>query len=355
MLADWVELWGEESDCSWGKRIDVTTLRSVPKRTAVVQQRSGYNRATMTSALARQVVVMALCVVMGPRLLVAQTAGTAAVQAQAHDKAFWQAVAASKFAVLTGAALPALLDELTALLGSPDSDLRDDIAYSALTQWIYLQRIVPVDERRRLLREWSLNLARGIGDQGSPSVLRRSFSALALGMLAILDNEAPYLDQEEFDRLLTVTLRYLKDERDVRGFDPAVGWMHSVAHTADLIKFLARSRHLRPEQQATILSGISGKLRSTHTVLINGEDERLARAVLSIVARPDVDATGFAGWVKSLAAPERPGPPTVQDLAVDQNIRHLVVSMFAVISADTRDLPQIVQTRAVLLAHLQGQ
>jgi hypothetical protein len=308
----------------------------------------------MTSTVVRQVVA-ALCVVMAPSVILAQTAGASAGRSQTHDKAFWQAVVANKFAVPANEALPALLDELTALLGSPDPELRDDIAYSTLAQWIYRQRIVPVEERRRLLREWSMNLARGIGDQASLSVLRRSFSALALGTLAILDNEAPYLDQEEFDRLLTVTLRYLKDERDVRGFDPAVGWMHSVAHTADLIKFLARSRHLRPEQQATVLTGISAKLRSTSTVLINGEDERLARAVLSIVARPDVDAAGFAAWVKTLAAPDRAGPPTMQDLAVDQNMRHLVVAMFAVISADTRELPHLVQARAVLLAHLQGK
>jgi hypothetical protein len=299
--------------------------------------------------------VTALCLVMTSSLIAMQTTGTSAGQSPTHDKAFWQAVVATKFAVPAGTALPALLDELTALLGSPDPELRDDIAYSTLAQWIYRQRIVPVEERRRLLREWSMNLARGIGEQSSPSVLRRSFSALALGTLAILDNEAPYLNQEEFDRLLTIALRYLKDERDVRGFDPAVGWMHSVAHTADLIKFLARSRHLRAEQQAAILSGISAKLRSTYTVLINGEDERLARAVLSIVARPDMDAAGFAAWVNTLAAPDRAGPPTVQDLAVDQNMRHLVVAMFAVISADARELPHIAQARAVLLAHLQGK
>jgi hypothetical protein len=272
----------------------------------------------------------------------------------AHDKAFWQSVAANKFAVPSGQSLPALLDELTTLLGSRDPELRDDIAYTTLVHWIYRQRLVSVEERRRLLREWTMNLTRGIGEKGTPGVLRRSFSALALGPLAILDNEAPYLERDEFDRLLDAALVYLRDERDVRGFDPDLGWMHSVAHTGDLIKFLARSRHLRVEQQAAILTAISTKLRATDTVLVDGEDERVARAVLSIVAREDADAAGFTAWVKTLGPPVRTAGPTAADRAADQNVRHLLVSLFAVVSADPRPLPQLDRAREVLLAHLKA-
>jgi hypothetical protein len=295
-----------------------------------------YNRA-MKSALTACVLLVAM----------------SQAPATTHDKAFWQSVAANKFAVPAGAALPALLDELTMMLGSADPELRDDIAYTTLVHWIFRQRIVPVEERRRLVREWTANLTRGIGERGTPGVLRRSFSALALGPIAILDNEAPYLERAEFDALLAAALAYLKDERDVRGFDPAVGWMHSVAHTGDLLKFLARSRHLRVEQQAAILTGISAKLRATDTVLVDGEDERVARAVLSITARDDFDAAAFTTWVASLAPPKRAAAPTPADRAGDQNVRHLVVSLFAILSADPRALPQLDTARQILLAHLR--
>ncbi len=125
-------------------------------------------------------------------------------------------------------------------------------------------------------------------------MLRRSFSALSLGVLAILDNEAPYLERDEFDGLLAAALEYLRNEKDVCSFDATMGWLHSVAHTADLLKFLARSRHLRVQQQGMVLSAITGKLRAVETVLVDGEDERLARAVLSIAARPDFDEAAFA-------------------------------------------------------------
>lgn len=287
--------------------------------------------------------------------LLAVPSSALAQAGQAHDKAFWQALAANKFALPEGASLPALLTEVSSLLASPDPELRDDIAYTALVEWIYRQRIVPVEERRRLLRDWTANLEKGIGERGTPTVFRRSFSALALGVLAILDNEAPFLEQAEFDALLTAALTYARDEQDVRGFDPGVGWMHSVAHTADLLKFLARSRYLTVPQQRTILTTLTDKLRATQTVLIDGEDERLARVVLSIAARTDFDATGFAAWVKTLAPPDRAAAPTPAQRASDQNVRHLLVSAFALLSADSRPLPSLTQARALLLGQLKGQ
>jgi hypothetical protein len=176
---------------------------------------------------------LALVLALIPGSVFAQQSGAAA-----RDKTFWQAVAAKEFALPAGVPLPTLLDELTQMLGHVDPELRDDLAYSTLANWIYRQRNVPVDERVRLLGAWEKNLAAGVGETNTDAVLGRSFSALALGVLVILDNEAAYLDRGQFEHLLSASLTYLREERDVRGFDARVGWMHSVAHTADLIKFL---------------------------------------------------------------------------------------------------------------------
>jgi hypothetical protein len=236
-----------------------------------------------------------------------------------HDKAFWKQIAGNKFAVPAGESITVLTRELSDLLGSPDPELRDDIAYSTLANWIYRQRIVSLEDRRALMTTWLANLKTGIGERGTDGIFRRSFSALALGVLAILDNEASYLTQTEFDRLLTAAIEYLRDERDTRGFDPAKGWMHSVAHTGDLLKFLGRNRQLRPAQQAAILAALTQKLGSVGEVLTHGEDERLARAALSIVARPDFDETGFRTWMATLAPARSTDPPTPASLAAAQN------------------------------------
>jgi hypothetical protein len=269
------------------------------------------------------------------------------------DKAFWRAIAANKYAVPTGADVPALVRGLSARLGSPDPEWRDDIAYSVLASWIYRQRVVPAPLLRELSAAWRGNLTRGIGESNTDSVLLRSFSALSLGIVAALDNEAPFLDKAEFDALLDSALVYLRDERDVRGRDPDRGWIHSVAHTADLLKFLARSRHLAAAQQRRILDAITAKLASTRQPLVHGEDERLARAVLSIAARQDFDRAAFEAWTKTLPPPRPAGPPDEGDMAAAQNRRTFGTALYAVLSTDTRGLTSVQAARDLVLAALR--
>lgn len=284
----------------------------------------------------------------------AAAAQGASAQGAVRDKAFWRGVIQNEFKAPPDVPLLILLGELNTMLGSPDPELRDDIAYSVLANWIYRQRIVPVEECQRLLRSWQANLKIGIGQQGTDAVVLRSFSALSLGVLAILDNEAPYLDRDAFNTLLASSLAYLKDEQDVRGFDARLGWLHSVAHTADLVKFLARSRHLQPQEQAVILTAIADKLTAVSTPLVHGEDERLARAVLSIVGRADFDEAGFAAWLKTMAPKPQTTTPTLATLATGQNRKDLLVSLFAVLSTDRRDLAGVTRARAMVLETLRG-
>jgi hypothetical protein len=285
-------------------------------------------------------------------LVSAQVAASSQTAAP-HDKPFWQAIVAAKYAVPAGADVPALVRELSGHLGSTDPEWRDDIAYSVLTSWIYRQRVVPVQLRRELIATWRANLTKGIGETGTDLVLLRSFSALSIATMAILDNEAGFLERAEFAEILGAAIVYLGAEGDVRGFDAAKGWMHSVAHTADLLKFLARSRHLRSEEQSRILRAITDKLGRVDAPLSHGEDERLARAVLSIAARTDFDEAGFRAWAATLG-PSRPaGRTTLATLATMQNQKNFAVALYGVLSTDQRDLATIAAARAAVLAALK--
>jgi hypothetical protein len=270
-----------------------------------------------------------------------------------HDKAYWRAVIADDYTPPTDTALPLLARELSTALGSTDAELRDEIAYSVLTQWLYVKRLMPRALRDELLAEWARNLQYGIGDRRTDSVLRRSFSALMLAVAVALDNEAAYLDRKEYGALLSAAVEYLRAEQDTRGFDADKGWLHSVAHTADLLKFLGRSRHLERSEQAVILAGIAAKVAELDHVLVHGEDERLARAVVSIVSRPDVDMQAFRAFLASLALSRGVGLPSVPDLTRNQNRKQLAVSLYAVLGTDSRDLDSLREARELLLEHLK--
>jgi hypothetical protein len=141
------------------------------------------------------------------------------------------------------------------------------------------------------------------------------------------DNAAPVLAADEFHGIERAALAYLRDERDLRGYDPDRGWMHSAAHTADLLKFVGRSRFLTADGQTRLLDAIREKLQSAPTVFTHGEDERFARAVLSIINRADFDAAAFAQWTARMK-PARPGEkPTVAELSQVQNAKNLLTKL----------------------------
>jgi hypothetical protein len=222
---------------------------------------------------------------------------------RAHDRSFWSGIAKNRFEVPAGESADALVLELSALLGSPDPELRDDFAYSIAAAWIYRDRRVSEKVRHELLKAWSANLQVGLGGTGSDTLFLRAFSALDLSLLAALDNQHPFLDDAEYAALLSAALAYLAGEKDLRAFDPRHGWMHATAHTADLLKFLARSPRLRPADQGRILEALAAKLRAAGATFTHGENERLAAAVQSLVLRKDFDAAAFARFLAEVAAP----------------------------------------------------
>jgi hypothetical protein len=284
-----------------------------------------------------------------------------ATSAMAHDAAFWRAHAERSAESPPAAELPGLLVELTTMLASPDPTVRDDLAFTVLAKWLTRDECVPVAERRVLLAAWTQNLRRGIdaaaGQRGN-EVVGRSFAALALSLLAATDAKQPWLTAAEHAALLASALAYLGDEHDVRGFDDRLGWVHSVAHTADLLKFLLRSERLTKDQQAAALEAVARKLAATEVPLVHGEDERLARAVLSIVARTDCDADGLRAFLfRAWPVPGRAAPDAAA-LARQHNQRHFVLSLHALLAVERRDLPALPAARdaiaAVVAARLRG-
>src|SRR5439155_3084834 len=243
--------------------------------------------------------------------------------APAHDVAFWRAVAHDHYTPPRGSDVPALAEELVGLLSSPDPELRDEIAYSTLTSWIVQQKILDAAALRTLGARLLANMARGIGDRDTDSVFGRSFSALVLSVVVARDNADPFLDASDWHRIETAALAYLAAEQDVRGYDPVKGWMHSAAHTADLLKFLGRSRHLEIDGQRRVLDAIAQKLTTASVVFTHGEDERLARAVLSLTSRKDFADAAFTAWLQQ-TKPAVPEHPTVAQLRAAQNWKNLL-------------------------------
>ncbi len=256
--------------------------------------------------------------------------------AERRGQPFWLALARD-CAVPPGETAYGLVGEAVSLLGSPDTVWRDDVGYGVVAACVYQKKRLQPEERREIVARLSANLRRGLGETGTDSVLRRSFSALDLSVLAALENVDPALDEAGYRQLLHDALGYLRDERDLRGLEPRVGWIHATAHTADLLKFLARDPRFTPADQARLLDAAWSKLTADGTpVFTHAEDERLAAALASVARRADFDPASLEPWLVRFPALEKQvwekSPPDPARLAASQNARNLLRSFYVQLS-----------------------
>ena len=227
--------------------------------------------------------------------------------AETRGKPFWLALA-KDCAVPAGESAFGLVSEAMSLLGSPDTEWRDDVGYGVVASCVYQKKLLKPEERHALVARLSENLRRGIGESGTDSVLLRSFSALDLSIFAALEDEDPALDDAGYRRLLDDALAYLRDERDLRGLEPRVGWIHATAHTADLLKFLARDRRFTLADQARLMDAAWAKMTALGSpVFTHAEDERLAAALAVRRAPPRLRPRDPGPVARALRGPREEG------------------------------------------------
>jgi hypothetical protein len=275
----------------------------------------------------------------------------------APTRSEWIALARGGFVVPTGRTAGEMLTEMNQLLGSNDPVLRDDVAYSAAERWILRDRRLSPTELRGLLRLWITNLDDGLGTVGDDRVFKRSFSALSLSVIAAADLSAPFLEPAEardfFDRMLS----YFERERDLRGFDPVHGWMHTVAHTSDALKFLARNPKLPAGTDVRLLAGVRAKIESHAAVFTWGENDRMALALQSALRRPDADAAALTawtqGWVASHQALWANGPQVDPGrFARVENAAQVMRSLSAALAIESSPTASSTAARTIVLAAL---
>ena len=215
------------------------------------------------------------------------------------------------------------------MLASPDPELRDDLAYSILARWIYRGNL-NADDLRKLADELVANLKDGIGEAGTNSVLKRSFSALCLSSIAERDLKAPFLGESRYHQMVAGALDYLQAERDLRGYDAKLGWIHATAHTSDLLQALASNPMLKADEEARILDGIEARLAFAPEVYSQGEQDRVAQAVVAVIRRPDFKPELFEPWLARLKEQDErtwAEPLTPQSLARYQNHTYMLQAL----------------------------
>jgi hypothetical protein len=214
---------------------------------------------------------------------------------------FWEKIKADDMRPPGEHQIDLLIEELEHMLRSPEEQLRDGFALEILGDWI-LQGFCDHD-LEDLGDRLCAAMFRGLGEHGNDSVFGRSFAALALGLCIERDNTVRRLTEEAVQRWLGAFLMWWELEADLRGIvDSKRGVAHAVAHGADVIASVARSRFLGTSQAQVLLGSIVVRLRTSDAgALLFGEDDRLAYATMALLHRGDLGAADLRKAITPLA------------------------------------------------------
>jgi Protein of unknown function (DUF2785) len=213
----------------------------------------------------------------------------------------WRAVVEAGYAVPDDQPLGNLTAELVEMLGDLDPELRDEIALSVLATWI--ERGHYDDLLITLGDSVARGLMVGLGDDGTPTVFRRTFAALVVAACIDRDTAAHLVPRDVFLRWSDLGIGWYLAERDLRGQVPGQGRAHAGAHGADLLRSVAGSHHAGRDEGQVVLDVIGERLRTpTKYTFVDGEEDRLALAALTVVYRGLVAGDALDEWVARLGA-----------------------------------------------------
>jgi hypothetical protein len=209
-----------------------------------------------------------------------------------------KALAASHFVTADDAAIDALI----ACLGDPDPAIRDDFAFALWTQGLRGKHLKP-DGLRHAMQRLTAILAAPDDSAG----FHRPFAALALSEVARHDRVEPFLTDAELHSLAATGATYLRGVTDYRGFVEGQGWRHGIAHGADLLMQLALNPRLARADADLLLGAIAAQVAPAGSHgYIHGEARRLARPLLFLAKRPDIDDAAWAAWFQALHPGDAP-------------------------------------------------
>lgn len=190
----------------------------------------------------------------------------------------------------------ALLPEMLANIGHIEEELRDQLNYRVFIELLSAGHFSHAQLER---------LAKAIGSKeyllfgmAEPNGgFTRSFSALWLTGLLHADRQLSYLNSDDAGAILETAAYYMQRERDVRGLTEH-GWVHSMAHAADLGIAIIQHPAFQIRFAPILLEGIKSALWKGR-VYTDDEDERFAKLIPALAA-VDFPEVVLLEWVEQL-------------------------------------------------------
>ena len=137
------------------------------------------------------------------------------------------------------------------------------------------------------------------------SVLIRSFTLLQLVILVDVHNRDNRIDEIDMRELLKSFIDYFQKEENLTGYDSEKGWLHSIAHSADLFAQLVKCEWVKERELKLIFKSITTKYKTKEYYFKHDEDERLINAIENGLERDILGEEFLTIWIEMFSRYEK--------------------------------------------------
>lgn len=185
-------------------------------------------------------------------------------------------------------------------IGDKNPNIRDHIVYISFCEMLLNSRI---DQRQfKMIKDYCL--AHLSLENQKLSTLTKSFTALVLALMIDLDNNSHsifynLLSTKERKLIFQQAFTFLNFEKDIRGFDSNYGWIHTIAHGADLMYYCIQHRDFSSHDYVKIFPTI---LKACHQKqgFSAGEEMRLAETLVYLIKEEKISDSDVINFLKSI-------------------------------------------------------
>ncbi len=212
-------------------------------------------------------------------------------------------------------------------IGDTDKELRDDLIYTILSDWISDKKLSDHEIKNLLgILLDKEHLLKGLGETND-TVFCRTFSVLIVATIINRHRMDKLLSGDEFQKAFEAVIQFYQEDQDVRGYIGEKGWAHGAAHGADALDELARCEEVSREGLIIILDAIYKKVNIGHYGYLHFEEERMITAVKAVLGRNVLSSSEVEAWIRSFCNFRKTGVYP-DDVVKEVNINTFLKSLY---------------------------
>ncbi|XFA98698.1 DUF2785 domain-containing protein [Candidatus Izemoplasma sp. B36] len=192
-----------------------------------------------------------------------------------------------------------LLNELIDNIGVEDSETRDGLIYPNLAHLLH-DKHFDEDTLSTVLETLldDKHLFYDIEDNIKNSVLTRSFTSLQLVILVYVHKRDNIISKDLIYKTFTTFLDYFDKEKHYEGYNDEVGWLHSIAHSADVFAQFLTIDYFKSNEIEKVFESVMKKFKTKEYYFSHNEDERLIVGIKKAIQRDILEEAYIIDYIE---------------------------------------------------------